>query len=79
MSQLSAAAAAGYVAAVISEQDQLAACFREAFTPDELLDAIDTPLRVFGRYVALTADITLIEACDALVKAFLRPALTPAE
>jgi hypothetical protein len=64
-------AGAGYLSAVITNSDELAARYREAFSADELLEAITAPLRTLGRYLTYRAHCTPVEAGDALVHAYI--------
>lgn len=64
---------AGYVSALLSEDDELRASYVQAFAPDELLQAINTQLLVLARRVARSAErpITLTELGSTLIEAAL--------
>ena len=60
---------AGYLAAMLGGDDELAACFEAAFGPAELMGALHTQLRVLGRRVATDSDRTLSQLGDDLIGA----------
>ena len=61
---------AGYMAALLAGDDFLIACYRQAFSPDELLDAVAAPIKTLGRYLAYHEAKTPTEVGDALVRAY---------
>lgn len=60
---------AGYIAAVLAGDAGLVANYRKAFSADELLDEINAPISLLGRYLGYHIDKTNIEIGSALLRA----------
>lgn len=60
---------AGYANALLSGDEEMQACFRQAFTAEQLLDALSTQVLVMGRRLARRNSVTPTQVGDALVYA----------
>jgi hypothetical protein len=62
---------AGYVAAMLTGDDELSAAYEVAFSPTELLQALHSQLLILGRRVAVDSNRTPAELGDQLIGAAL--------
>lgn len=62
---------AGYIGAIFSSSELLVEDYRKAFSAEELLDALTTPLHTVGLYLAKYADCTPAEAGDAVIRTYI--------